>query len=147
MGWDMGGRGEKDGWSRALAGGSCLSQQKPPRLRARAGVLWELWGLPPTLVLCHLCPKGAVHVRVGVLGSLAAWLLFRLGLLSNRVNNDEGRESGSMMVVYQWKPRYEWTYLCYTNVLGQLIWLPCRSLHSPRVYQLSPAVINGNSCM
>lgn len=48
MGWDMGGRGKKDGWSRALAGGSCLSQgRKPPRPRARGRLVGAFGGFPP----------------------------------------------------------------------------------------------------
>lgn len=69
MGWDMGGRGKEDGWSRALAGGSCLSQgRKTPTSAGARASCGSFGGLPPTLVLCHLCPMGAVHVWVGVLG-------------------------------------------------------------------------------
>lgn len=58
---------------------ACHRAEKPPRLRAGMGILGVA---SPTLVLCHLCVcrRSSPRVWVGGLGSLAAWLPFRLGM-------------------------------------------------------------------
>lgn len=62
-----------------MGGVACHRAEEPPRLRAGMGILGVA---SPTLVLCHLCVcrRSSPRVWVGGLGSLAAWLPFRLGM-------------------------------------------------------------------
>lgn len=57
---------------------ACHRAEKPPRLRAS-------WGASPTLVLCHLCVVGPLHVWVGGFGFLG-----RLGAVSVGDEADTG---------------------------------------------------------
>lgn len=76
--WAAGEEERTPPWQCLTWGESPVTGQKNPHVCGRA---WASWGaIPHARFMSPVCVVGLLHVWVGALGSLAAWLPFRLGM-------------------------------------------------------------------